>query len=91
MAQPPDCAAEEGTCGSWAAVPFFVSFFLLVSPVPCPWWRGLVHAAHAVPFFVSIFLLVSQVSCCFVKQGGCALLHLLFPAGEPDSIPLSAH
>lgn len=53
MVQPPGCAAEEGTCGSWAAVPFFVSFFLLVSQVSCCWGSWA-----AVPFFVSFFLLV---------------------------------
>ncbi len=30
MVQPPDYDANAGTCGSWAVIPYFVSFFLAV-------------------------------------------------------------
>jgi len=28
--QPPECTEELGDCGSWVAIPYFISFFLLV-------------------------------------------------------------
>ena len=31
--QPPECDRAAGTCGSWVAVPYFLSFYLLVSVV----------------------------------------------------------
>jgi hypothetical protein len=31
--QPPHCSYEAGTCGSWAAIPYFISFVLLITIV----------------------------------------------------------
>lgn len=33
LQQPPLCSYEEGTCGTWAAIPYFISFVLLVTIV----------------------------------------------------------
>lgn len=33
MIQPPDCSREEGDCGTYAAVPYFLSFVLLITIV----------------------------------------------------------